>query len=149
MITKKKQRESETDIRELPAFFDREAHDPDFTFVKGRITSDGLEEITGQARDKMGGDSKLILALERGIGVHHTDLPRKYLSAVEILFRRRYLRVIIATDTLALGINMPCKTTVFVGYSISLTALRDRQMSSRSGKRGFDSLGHVIFFGDF
>ena len=148
----KKVTTQEDDIPELdepPAFFDWEAHDPDFTFInlKGRVTSDELKEIMGPARARMGSNSKLILALERGIGVHHTDLPRKYLSAVEILFRRRYLRVIIATGTLALGINMPCKTTVFVGDSISLTALQYRQMSGRSGRRGFDPLGHVVFFG--
>ncbi|EXX79910.1 hypothetical protein RirG_001090 [Rhizophagus irregularis DAOM 197198w] len=50
----------------------------------------------------MGGNSKLLIALERGIGVHHSGLPKKYLSAVEILFRRRHLRVIIATGSLAL-----------------------------------------------
>lgn len=135
---------------QIPSFFDWEAHDPNFTFVnqKGRVTSDEFEEITKFLRDKPKDNYKLLLAaLERGIGIHHTDLPRKYLSAVEILFRRRYLQVVIATGTLALGINMPCKTTVFVGDSISLTALQYRQMSGRSGRRGFDPLGHVVFFG--
>ncbi|RGB43021.1 P-loop containing nucleoside triphosphate hydrolase protein, partial [Rhizophagus diaphanus] len=135
---------------QIPSFFDWEAHDPNFTFVnqKGRVTSEEFEEITKFLRDKPKDNYKLLLAaLERGIGIHHTDLPRKYLSAVEILFRRRYLQVVIATGTLALGINMPCKTTVFVGDSISLTALQYRQMSGRSGRRGFDPLGHVVFFG--
>lgn len=48
----------------------------------------------------------LIMALKRGIGVHHAGLNRKYRQVCEILFRRGYLRVIIATGTLALGINM-------------------------------------------
>ncbi|GBB86738.1 hypothetical protein RclHR1_13130004 [Rhizophagus clarus] len=135
---------------QIPTFFDWEAHDPNFTFVnqKGRVTSEEFEELTEQLEKTNDNHSKLLLAaLERGIGIHHTDLPRKYLSAVEILFRRRYLQVVIATGTLALGINMPCKTTVFVGDSISLTALQYRQMSGRSGRRGFDPLGHVVFFG--
>ncbi|RIA88407.1 hypothetical protein C1645_877420 [Glomus cerebriforme] len=133
----------------IPKIFDWEAHDPDFTFVnpKNQVTSEDFKEITEPARQKMGSNSKLLIALERGIGVHHSGLPKKYLSAVEILFRRRHLRVIIATGSLALGINMPCKTVVFVGDSIFLTALQYRQMSGRSGRRGFDPIGHVIFFG--
>ncbi|PKY41327.1 P-loop containing nucleoside triphosphate hydrolase protein [Rhizophagus irregularis] len=133
----------------IPTIFDWEAHDPDFTFVnrKYQVPSEEFEKLIEHARRKMGGNSKLLIALERGIGVHHSGLPKKYLSAVEILFRRRHLRVIIATGSLALGINMPCKTVVFVGDSIFLTALQYRQMSGRSGRRGFDPIGHVIFFG--
>lgn len=51
----------------------------------------------------------LIDALGRGIGVHHAGMNRKYRQIVEILFRKRFLRVVVATGTLALGINMPCK----------------------------------------
>lgn len=60
----------------------------------------------------------LIEALGRGIGVHHAGMNRKYRQVVEILFRKRFLRVVIATGTLALGINMPCKTVVFAGDSV-------------------------------
>lgn len=64
-----------------------------------------------------------------------------------MLFRRGYLRVVIATGTLSLGINMPCATVVFSGDSIFLTALNFRQASGRSGRRGFDLLGNVVFQG--
>ncbi|RJE24609.1 DEAD DEAH box helicase [Aspergillus sclerotialis] len=87
----------------------------------------------------------LIDALKRGIGVHHAGMNRKYRQVCEILFRKGYLRVVIATGTLALGINMPCKTVVFSGDSIYLTALNFRQAAGRSGRRGFDVLGNVVF----
>ncbi|KAE8377830.1 hypothetical protein BDV26DRAFT_203452 [Aspergillus bertholletiae] len=89
----------------------------------------------------------LIESLRRGIGVHHAGMNRKYRHVCEILFRRGYLRVVIATGTLALGINMPCKTVVFSGDSVFLTALGYRQAAGRAGRRGFDFLGNVVFQG--
>ncbi|KAK0860801.1 hypothetical protein LTR91_005305 [Friedmanniomyces endolithicus] len=89
----------------------------------------------------------LIDALQRGIGVHHAGMNRKYRQVVEILFRKRFLSVIVATGTLALGINMPCKTVVFSGDSVFLTALNYRQCAGRAGRRGFDLLGNVVFQG--
>ena len=68
-------------------------------------------------------------------------------SSVEMLFRKGFLRVVIATGTLALGINMPCATVVFSGDSIFLTALNYRQAAGRAGRRGFDLLGNVVFQG--
>lgn len=89
----------------------------------------------------------LIEALGRGIGVHHAGMNRKYRQVVEILFRKGFLRVAIATGILALGINMPCKTVVFSGDSVFLTALNFRQAAGRAGRRGFDVLGNVVFQG--
>ena len=87
----------------------------------------------------------LMIALQRGIGVHHAGMNRKYRQVVEMLFRKGFLRVVIATGTLALGINMPCATVVFSGDSIFLTALNFRQAAGRAGRRGFDLLGNVVF----
>ncbi|CAD0024742.1 unnamed protein product [Aureobasidium pullulans] len=87
----------------------------------------------------------LIVALTRGIAVHHSGMNRKYRQVVEILFRKGFLRVVVATGTLALGINMPCKTVVFTGESVFLTALEYRQCAGRAGRRGFDLLGNVVF----
>ena len=65
----------------------------------------------------------------------------------ESLYRAGYLRVVIATGTLALGINAPTKTSVFCGDSPFLTALMYRQCAGRAGRRGFDLLGKVVFYG--
>lgn len=104
-------------------------------------------ELDGYLRPlkKRGIAQWLIDALSRGIGVHHAGMNRKYRQVVEMLFRKGFLRVVIATGTLALGINMPCATVVFSGDSVFLTALNFRQAAGRAGRRGFDLLGNVVF----
>ena len=81
-----------------------------FTFVQtGRSSTQDFERITESARKTMGEAHPLIQILRRGVGVHHSGLQNKYRMAVEMLFRCGYLRVVIATETLAYGINMPCR----------------------------------------
>ncbi|KKO98266.1 DEAD/DEAH box helicase [Trichoderma harzianum] len=90
-------------------------------------------------------DNLLLAALQRGVGVHHSGLNREYRQVVEVMFRKGYLRVVVATGTLALGINMPCKTVIFHEDSVFLTAQNFRQASGRAGRRGFDLLGNIVF----
>lgn len=78
---------------------------------------------------------KIISALRRGIGVHHAGMNHKYRQVVEMLFRKGFLTVVISTGTLALGLNMPCKTVVFFGDSVYLTALNYHQAAGRAGRR--------------
>ena len=101
-----------------------------------------LEEVIWKVQRKMGTDHPLIRCLKRGVGVHHGALSPDYRQAVEHLFRKKYLKIVIATGTLALGIHMPCRTVVFCGDTIKLSALQYRQMSGRAGRRGHDWLSH-------
>ncbi|KAI5190515.1 ATP-dependent RNA helicase DDX60 [Nematocida sp. AWRm77] len=129
---------------------DPNAKDPRFCFTDPAIASSGayiLDEYAKSLKKTGKIDGRLIHALYRGIGVHHTGTPKKYRNMVEILFRMRQLRVIFATETLALGINMPCRTAVFAGDSLSLDAMSFKQMAGRAGRRGYDTQGNVVFFG--
>ncbi|XP_053556210.1 probable ATP-dependent RNA helicase DDX60 [Bombina bombina] len=83
----------------------------------------------------------------RGIGYHHASVHSKGRQLVEMLFRMGFLTVITATGSLALGINMPCKSVVFMHDSVYLDALSYRQMSGRAGRRGQDLIGNVFFYG--
>uniref|UniRef100_A0A7N4NJH4 DExD/H-box helicase 60 n=1 Tax=Sarcophilus harrisii TaxID=9305 RepID=A0A7N4NJH4_SARHA len=82
----------------------------------------------------------------RGIGFHHGSMAYKERQAVEMLFRQGYIKVMSATGSLALGINMPCKSVVFTEDSVFLDALNFRQMSGRAGRRGEDLIGSIFFY---
>lgn len=94
-----------------------------------------------------GVDKKYLQALQNGIAVHYNSLSPDYQMEAERLFRMRVVPIIIATSTLALGINMPCKTVVIAGKSVYLSTTYFNQMSGRAGRRGFDSKGSVVLYG--
>ena len=87
----------------------------------------------------------------KGIGFHHAGLLPILKQLVEILFARGLMEVVFATDTLALGINMPARTVV-VGRMSKWDGRRRRllipnefqQMAGRAGRRGMDPIGHVV-----
>ncbi|PYI36136.1 P-loop containing nucleoside triphosphate hydrolase protein [Aspergillus indologenus CBS 114.80] len=129
------------------ASFDPEEPLDRFSLANGKALSKSEFETYAVELKFFDVPQTFINALRRGIGVHHAGMNRKYRNVCEILFRKGFLRVVIATGTLALGINMPCKTVVFAGDSVFLTALNFRQAAGRSGRRGFDYLGNVVFQG--
>ncbi|XP_055453873.1 probable ATP-dependent RNA helicase DDX60 isoform X1 [Psammomys obesus] len=109
------------------------------------IDDETLRMVFSRVKFERKGDILKILA-RRGIGYHHSSMSAKEKQLVEILFRKGFIRVVTATGTLALGINMPCKSVVFAQNSVYLDALNFRQMSGRAGRRGQDLLGDVYFF---
>lgn len=127
--------------------FDPNAPLSQFSFAdETKLTKSELEEMIYSLRFKEI-NPDIVEALRRGIGVHHAGMNRKYRQTVEVLFRKGFITVVFATGTLALGLNMPCKTVVFFGDSLFLTALNYHQAAGRAGRRGFDLLGNVVFVG--
>ncbi|CAA9558343.1 MAG: FIG005666: putative helicase [uncultured Thermomicrobiales bacterium] len=95
---------------------------------------------------------RLVTALARkGLGFHHAGLLPILKQLVEVLFGRGLMQVVFATDTLALGVNMPARTVV-VGRMSKWDGRRRRmlipnefqQMAGRAGRRGMDAFGHVV-----
>ncbi|XP_075565812.1 putative ATP-dependent RNA helicase DDX60 isoform X2 [Pelecanus crispus] len=109
------------------------------------VDEDTLRKIFHRLRFERRGYLQQMMAL-RGIGYHHASMAAKERQVVEMLFRLGYIKVVTATSTLALGINMPCKSVVFAEDSVFLDALNYRQMSGRAGRRGQDMIGNVFFY---
>jgi ATP-dependent RNA helicase DOB1 len=93
--------------------------------------------------------------LKRGIGIHHSGLLPILKETIEILFQEGLLKVLFATETFSIGLNMPAKTVVFTAVkkwdgtvSRYLSGGEYIQMSGRAGRRGLDDRGIVILMID-
>jgi len=94
--------------------------------------------------------------LERGVAAHHAGMLPAFKEVVEELFQRKLVKAVFATETLALGINMPARTVVleklekFNGEArVPITPGEYTQLTGRAGRRGIDTEGHsLIQWGD-
>ena len=89
--------------------------------------------------------------LRRGIGIHHSGLLPILKETIEILFQEGLIKVLFATETFSIGLNMPAKTVVFTSVRKFdgvtqrwVTPSEFIQMSGRAGRRGIDDRGIVI-----
>jgi ATP-dependent RNA helicase HelY len=92
-----------------------------------------------------------ITALERGIAAHHAGLLPSFKNAVEDLFQRGLVKAVFATETLALGINMPARTVVLEKLTkwngeahVPITPGEYTQLTGRAGRRGIDIEGNAV-----
>jgi ATP-dependent RNA helicase HelY len=89
--------------------------------------------------------------LERGVAAHHAGLLPAFKSTVEELFQAGYVKAVFATETLALGINMPARTVVLEKLSkwngeghVAISAGEYTQLTGRAGRRGIDIEGNAV-----
>ncbi len=114
--------------------------------IAARRTAD----IPSADRPVLGYDDWLA-GLERGIAAHHAGLLPTFKEVVEELFAAGLIRAVFATETLALGINMPARTVVVEKLDkwngethAPLTAGEYTQLTGRAGRRGIDVEGHAV-----
>lgn len=120
---------------------------------RGRIRS-MTEERTAHLGDRdlaALGYGEWLTGLEAGIAAHHAGMVPAFKETVEELFRLGLVKVVFATETLALGINMPARTVVlealskFDGEGHALLGPGDyTQLTGRAGRRGIDEIGYGV-----
>ena len=89
--------------------------------------------------------------LTRGFAAHHAGMLPSFREIVEELFTRSQIKAVFATETLALGINMPARSVVIerlVKYNgeahVDITPAEYTQLTGRAGRRGIDHEGHAV-----
>ncbi|XP_011268411.1 exosome RNA helicase MTR4 [Camponotus floridanus] len=121
-----------------------------------------VDEVFNNAIDVLNDEDKklpqvtnLLPLLRRGIGIHHGGLLPILKETVEILFGEGLIKALFATETFAMGLNMPARTVLFTaprkfdGKDFRwITSGEYIQMSGRAGRRGLDDKGIVILMID-
>ena len=117
-----------------------------------------IREVISRATKNIPEEDLLVLgfyewadALERGVAAHHAGLLPTFKETVEALFQRGLVKAVFATETLALGINMPAKTVVLEKLTkwngeshVAVTAGEYTQLTGRAGRRGIDIEGNAV-----
>jgi superfamily II RNA helicase len=93
----------------------------------------------------------MVQLLRKGVAMHHSGLMPVLREIVEILFSKGYIKLLFATESVAIGLNLPVKTCIFTDiYKHDGTCMRVlqaheyTQAAGRAGRLGLDTVGHVI-----
>lgn len=115
-----------------------------------KVFDSALEMLSPEDRE-LKQIQNILPLLRRGVGVHHSGLLPILKETIEILFQEGLIKVLFATETFSIGLNMPAKTVVFTSVRKFdgttqrwLTPSEFIQMSGRAGRRGLDERGIVI-----
>ncbi|KAL1960230.1 hypothetical protein VTO42DRAFT_8773 [Malbranchea cinnamomea] len=119
-----------------------------------KVFNSAIEMLSDEDK-KLPQINNLLPLLRRGIGVHHSGLLPILKETIEILFQEGLIKVLFATETFSIGLNMPAKTVVFTNVrkfdGVSqrwITSSEFIQMAGRAGRRGLDDRGLVIMMID-
>ena len=120
---------------------------------KKEIVAIAHERLTSFSDDDLAAleFTQFVKQLEAGIGSHHAGIVPTFKEIVETCFARGLVKVVFATETLAVGINMPAravvldKITKFNGENHQMLKPSDfAQLTGRAGRRGLDDIGHAL-----
>ncbi|RYP75384.1 hypothetical protein DL771_002480 [Monosporascus sp. 5C6A] len=119
-----------------------------------KVFTSAIESLSEEDRE-LPQIQNILPLLEKGIGVHHSGLLPILKETIEILFQEGLIKVLFATETFSIGLNMPAKTVVFTKVTKwdgtttrPLTPSEYIQMAGRAGRRGLDERGIVIMMID-
>ena len=94
---------------------------------------------------------ELMSYLEKGVGIHHSGMIPILREIVELFISKKYIKLLFATESFAIGLDCPIKTAIFTGLmkfdghdERYLQSHEYTQMSGRAGRRGIDTFGNVI-----
>ena len=94
---------------------------------------------------------QLVALLEKGIGIHHSGMIPVLREIVELMISKKYIKLLFATESFAIGLDCPIRTAVFTSLTKFdgqleryVLAHEYSQMSGRAGRRGIDTVGHVV-----
>ncbi len=122
--------------------------------ARGRLRAIAEANVEHLSDDDLGtlGYGRWLDTLEAGFAPHHAGMVPAFRHAVEQCFGEGLLPVVFATETLAVGINMPARTVVIDRFTKFRGATRSalhagelRQLTGRAGRRGIDTVGHAVF----
>jgi len=120
----------------------------------GKVFESAVESLSEEDRT-LPQIQHILPLLRRGIGIHHSGLLPILKETIEILFQEGLIKVLFATETFSIGLNMPAKTVVFTSVRKFdgvtqrwVTPSEFIQMSGRAGRRGLDERGIVIMMID-
>lgn len=125
---------TEDEVRRIRAIVDE--------MVEGQLSREDLKAL---------GFARFRFALEEGFASHHAGMVALFRQIVERLFEESLVKMVFATETLALGINMPARCVVVeklekydgTGH-VPLTPGEFTQLTGRAGRRGIDTIGHAV-----
>ncbi|KAK0651611.1 rRNA-processing arch domain-containing protein [Cercophora newfieldiana] len=127
---------------------------PDEQEMVDKVFENALRSLSDEDRS-LAQITHILPLLRKGIGVHHSGLLPILKETIEILFQEGLIKVLFATETFSIGLNMPARTVVFTqvtkfdGVSNRpLTSSEYVQMAGRAGRRGLDDRGIVIMMVD-
>src|SRR4051812_35345480 len=110
----------------------------------GKVFSNAISSLSDEDRE-LSQIQHILPLLRRGIGIHHSGLLPILKEVIEILFQEGLIKVLLATETFSIGLNMPAKTVVFTnlkkfdGIDMRWVSPSEFvQMSGRAGRRGLD-----------
>jgi len=94
---------------------------------------------------------QLVNLLEKGVGIHHSGMIPILREIVEIMISKKYIKLLFATESFAIGLDCPIKTAIFTSINKYdgrneriLMAHEYTQMAGRAGRRGIDKIGNVV-----